>query len=291
MRVLQPLARRGVALLSHTAVEPWQVVVAHTLVGLLAAVLVSGSSPVGWLVAAVLLQLKSLLDNIDGGLARATNRVTELGRYLDTGLDLLVNVALFAALSRHGPPALAVVGLVVLTVVLSCDFVTERLYRSARAETRTAMPAAATGEGPAPRPAAVARPPAATPPPPAAAAAPQPGGDDSGLALRLFRGLYRAVLAPQDAALTRLDQRLFERASGRPAATATPADRRRWNDLFSTAALVNLGLSTQYVALGVCLVAGAPFAYVYLVLLQAVYVVVVQAIRVSRYAREAAGEQ
>src|SRR5690606_32562847 len=103
MRVLQPLARRGVALLSHTAVEPWQVVVAHTLIGLLAAVLVSGSSPVGWLVAAVLLQLKSLLDNIDGGLARATNRVTELGRYLDTGLDLLVNVALFAALSRHGP--------------------------------------------------------------------------------------------------------------------------------------------------------------------------------------------
>ena len=33
------------------------------------------------------------LDNIDGGLARATGRVTQMGRYLDTVLDTLVNAA------------------------------------------------------------------------------------------------------------------------------------------------------------------------------------------------------
>ena len=46
----------------------------------------------------VLLQLKTVLDNADGQLARASGRVTLTGRYLDTEADLVVNAALFAAL-------------------------------------------------------------------------------------------------------------------------------------------------------------------------------------------------
>ena len=42
------------------------------------------------LAAALLLQLKTVLDNADGQLARATGRVTALGRYLDSESDLLV---------------------------------------------------------------------------------------------------------------------------------------------------------------------------------------------------------
>ena len=268
MVVIQPLARRGVAALARTPVEPWQVVVAHSLLGLLAAFLIAGTSAAGWLVAAALLQVKSLLDNIDGGLARATGRVSELGRYLDTGLDLLVNVALFMALSRHGPAGLAVAALLVLTLVLSCDHVAEKLYHAARAGGANAKDEAGAGKA--------------------------SGGDDAphaprqrreSVPLLAFRGLYRLVLAPQDAALARLDARLFEVASGRPAASARTPERQRWNDLYSTAALVNLGLSSQYLLLGVCLVLATPFTYVYLVLLQAVYVGVVQWSRVIRYRR------
>ena len=63
--------------------------------------------------AALLLQLKTLLDNADGALARATGQVTLTGRYLDTIADLVVNAAVFAALghvtgqpvARRWPPS------------------------------------------------------------------------------------------------------------------------------------------------------------------------------------------
>ena len=53
-------------------------------------------------------QLKTLLDNADGQLARLTGSTSAFGRYLDSELDLLVNAALFAAAilaTRH--PAIA----------------------------------------------------------------------------------------------------------------------------------------------------------------------------------------
>lgn len=259
MRLIHPLTRRGVALLARTAVEPWQVVVAHAALGLAAAVLVAGSSSAGWLVAAVLLQLKTLLDNMDGGLARATDRVTELGRYLDTGLDFLVNIALFIALAWHGPPLLAGLALVVLTFVLSYDFNAEKLYCEAHLSEDDVRPAADSVRH-----------------------------DRQSPALRLFKSLYTSLFAPQDEAIVALDARLFKLASGRDYEVAQPVARREWANLFSTAALVNLGLSTQYVVLGVCLLAGAPYAYVYIVLLQGVYVVVVQLLRVRSYRRRAA---
>ena len=50
--------------------------------------------------AALLLQLKTVLDNADGQLARAAGKESVLGRYLDSESDLLVNAALFAALGH-----------------------------------------------------------------------------------------------------------------------------------------------------------------------------------------------
>ena len=93
--------------------------------------------------AAVLLQVKTVLDGADGQLARALDQVTVLGRYLDSESDLLVNAALFAALgSVTGKWWLAAIAFVVVTLVLSVDFDLELLYRRERGEPREARPAA-----------------------------------------------------------------------------------------------------------------------------------------------------
>lgn len=123
MRLVQPLAHRCVRALARTRVEPHHVVLAHSAVGLAGAWLLAGEGAGRLLAAAALLQVKTLLDNVDGGLARATGRVTLLGRYLDTLMDLLVNVALFAALTRHGPSWAAWTALVTLTLVLSTEYI------------------------------------------------------------------------------------------------------------------------------------------------------------------------
>ena len=60
-----------------------------------------------FLVAALLLQLKTVLDNADGQLARLSGRVTAFGRYLDSESDLVVNAAIFVALGTQIGPWLA----------------------------------------------------------------------------------------------------------------------------------------------------------------------------------------
>ncbi len=236
------------------------VVAAHALLGLAAAALLTQRGAAALVVAAVLLQLKTLLDNVDGGLARVSGRVTEAGRYLDTTADLLVNVALFAALTRHGPVVPAVLALLVLTFLLSLDFNLEGRYRELRA-------------------------------PPPASATPLPPGAPRWL-LHLPRALYRALLEPQDRWLRRLDSALFERAAGRAYETAPAALRFAWNDLFSTASVVNLGLSTQLAVLGALCLLGRPYLYVVAVFVALAYVLGVQGVRVvrlRRFAREERG--
>lgn len=259
MQVVHPLSAALVRRLALTRVEPWQVVVTHSVIGAVAALLLTSQAQAALVAAALLLQVKTVLDNADGGLARATGRVTELGRYLDTGLDLVVNVLLFLALSSHGPWQAAVVGLVVLTVVLSYDFNAEALYRDAHSEKT---------------PESVTR-------------TDQSVSQDAGVstALRVFRALYQAVLAPQDRAIRRLDAALFRTASGRDYAAAPLVERRAWSNLASTGALVNLGLSTQYVVLGLCAALGAPFVYVYVVIAQGIYLVAFQVMRVVTFQR------
>ena len=84
-----------------------------------------------------------MLDNADGQLARAAQRVSVLGRYLDSESDLLVNGALFIALAHvTGRPWLALASFVALTLVLGIDFNLERLYRRERGEEREARPQA-----------------------------------------------------------------------------------------------------------------------------------------------------
>ena len=122
----RPLAHIVVVALAPLRVPPPAVVLLAAGTGIGAAVELGR----GHLVAAALLvQLKTVLDNADGQLARLTGRTSAFGRYLDSECDLLVNAALFAAL---GSPW-ALPGFVLLTLILSTNFNLERLSRGAAA--------------------------------------------------------------------------------------------------------------------------------------------------------------
>lgn len=257
VRLLRPLASRGVALLKPTGVNPLALVGLHALLGFVAAILIAVGGQ-GYLVAAaLLLQIKTLLDNIDGGLARTTGQVTLMGRYFDTGMDFFVNVALFAAFCRYGPPVLSLSAFALLTFILSLDYNAERLYKLER------------------------RPPANDNAP---VGAPR-------LPYVFFKCLYDALLAPQDRFIGWLDRYGFQTLSGLGYERAPRELRLAWRDLFSTATLVNLGLSTQILLLGLCLVAGRPFWYVYGVFCQALYVLAVQILRCLRFCRHLKREE
>jgi phosphatidylglycerophosphate synthase len=135
--VFRPLAHLVVLALAPLRVPPPVVVLASTASGVAGAVALAR----GHLVAAALLvQLKTVLDNADGQLARLTNRVTVFGRYLDSECDLLVNAVLWSAVGwRTGRPLLAAAGFVALTAVLSINFNAERLARGAPAAWDTSV--------------------------------------------------------------------------------------------------------------------------------------------------------
>jgi len=130
--IFRPVAHPLVLVLARLRVPPPLVVVSAGAAGVSAAVELGRGS---LLAAALLVQLKTLLDNADGQLARFTGRTSAFGRYLDSEVDLLVNAALFAALGwTTGRPALALAGFLALTSVLSLNFNAERLSRTATAE-------------------------------------------------------------------------------------------------------------------------------------------------------------
>jgi archaetidylinositol phosphate synthase len=125
--VFRPLSDVFVPVLKRTKVPPPVVVLANAATGLVAALALGRGSLIA---AAILLQVKTLLDNTDGQLARASGRVTLAGRYLDTVADLVVNAALFVALGYvAGRPLVAAAAFVALALVLAVDFNVTELYR------------------------------------------------------------------------------------------------------------------------------------------------------------------
>jgi archaetidylinositol phosphate synthase len=142
--LFRPIAHLVVLVLLPFRVPPPAVVLAAGAAGLAAAVELARGHLIA---AALLLVLKTVLDNADGQLARASGRVSALGRHLDSESDLLVNAALFAALGyRAGRPLVAAAAFLVLTLVLSVNFNLRRLYLSERGEAAEAM-APAEGAG------------------------------------------------------------------------------------------------------------------------------------------------
>jgi len=228
-------------------VAPTIVVLLNGVAGVSAAVAIGADEPV---LGALVLQLKTLLDNTDGQLARATGRVTLVGRYLDTVSDLCVNVAVFLALAYlTGRPLLAAAALLALAVVLAVDFNVTELARKVYG--LAAQPPRASG----------------------------------GRVERLLGAVYTAVFAPQDRIIRAISEHRFEAAVGANLAPdLTSEARRAYFDPFTLAFLANLGLTTQLAVLGVCLVLGAPGLYLWLVIASFLVLVPLQ-VRRERHAR------
>jgi len=96
--VNRPISLRISRLLLHTPITPNQVSVAAAVIGAagVAGFLVPGSR--AWAIAgAVLLQVNSIVDGIDGELARTRLQESTFGAYLDSVLDEVLNTALLAA--------------------------------------------------------------------------------------------------------------------------------------------------------------------------------------------------
>ena len=130
--LFRPLAHAVVVPLAWVRVPPPAVVLLAAAVGITGAVELARGQ---FVVAALLVQLKTVLDNADGQLARLTGRTSAFGRYLDSEFDLLVNAALFAGLAwTTAQPAVALAGFIALTSVLSLNFNAERLCRRVPAE-------------------------------------------------------------------------------------------------------------------------------------------------------------
>ena len=224
--VFRPLADAVVPALVRARVPPPAVVLANAAAGLCAALAVARGE---FMLAALLLQLKTVLDNADGLLARTTGRVTLVGRYLDTEADLVVNAAVFAALGYAiGQPWLALVAFLALTTVLAVDFNISTLYQEAH------------GEG-----------------------APPPLTVSGGAAERALGHVYSVAFAPQDRIVRAFSTRRLERLLA--GASPTEPVARAYNDHLTTRVLANFGLSTQLAALGVCLALDMPATYLYLV--------------------------
>jgi phosphatidylglycerophosphate synthase len=125
--VFRPLAHLVVLALAPLRVPPPAVVLVSAAFGVAGAVELARGQLI---VAALLVQAKTVFDNADGQLARLTGRVTDFGRYLDSECDFLVDAALFAGLGSYtGRPFVAAIGFVALTAVLSINFNVERLAR------------------------------------------------------------------------------------------------------------------------------------------------------------------
>lgn len=127
-------------MLAPLRVPPPAVVLTAATTGAAAAISIATHHLVA---GAALLVVKTVLDNADGQLARATNQITVLGRYLDSESDLLVNAFVFTGLgvaTHH--PVLALISFFCVTLVLGVDFNMERLYRAELGEPFDPMPPA-----------------------------------------------------------------------------------------------------------------------------------------------------
>lgn len=93
----RPLAHFLVHKIIDTPISPIHITLLYTLVGFVAAYFIMIDTWLGF--AGILLILKSILDAMDGALARARNRPSRVGRFLDSDCDFVVSAAIFASIA------------------------------------------------------------------------------------------------------------------------------------------------------------------------------------------------
>jgi CDP-L-myo-inositol myo-inositolphosphotransferase len=140
-RVNGRLSRPITAALVDTAATPAQLTAAHALVGLVSAWLFAFGGEGALLAAGALFDAASILDGVDGELARARLVDSEAGAWLDTAGDALVYVAFAFALpwgyarfaAERGLPWAPCVGLVGAALPIGALVLIVGMAREARA--------------------------------------------------------------------------------------------------------------------------------------------------------------
>ncbi len=85
----------------NTTITPPQVTVVALVFGIAAAYFVAQVEYLYLCVGAIFIQIKNILDTVDGHLARARNTPSRIGRFLDSIIDFITNLALFIAIGLH----------------------------------------------------------------------------------------------------------------------------------------------------------------------------------------------
>lgn len=129
----RPISRPVARVLARTPVTPNQVTVVSTLIALLAGWLLVGGHNV-W--AGLAAHASSVVDGVDGDLARAAGRSSRFGAVFDAVLDRYADAAIFGAMTwwayRHeGYPAALLVGLAALTGAFAVSYTRARAEASA----------------------------------------------------------------------------------------------------------------------------------------------------------------
>ncbi|MCK4327302.1 MAG: CDP-alcohol phosphatidyltransferase family protein [Candidatus Diapherotrites archaeon] len=94
------------ALLAKTGITPNQFTMLSIPVVLAAAYFIYIRD---WPMALVLVVVSIIWDNFDGAIARATNRVTKFGSYLDYMIDKVVELTIYTAFALAGYPAESII--------------------------------------------------------------------------------------------------------------------------------------------------------------------------------------
>ena len=94
---LQPVAFRIVTLLLNTKIHPVHVTLCFFLTGIGAALLIYTGTYPALVIAAVMIQIKSILDAVDGQLARARKAPSRVGRFFDSAADIVISFLLIMA--------------------------------------------------------------------------------------------------------------------------------------------------------------------------------------------------
>ncbi len=111
-----------------TSISPIHITILATAAGTGAAALIAAGSRQDLIAAAFLVQIKNILDTLDGHLARARNRPSRIGGLLDSDTDFLTNLLLFLAvryrLAGHFPTTILIpmVSFAFFSSLIQCSY-------------------------------------------------------------------------------------------------------------------------------------------------------------------------
>lgn len=253
--IIRPLAHLCVFPLAKLGVNPIYLVLFHTLLGIYAGVLIYQNK---YIESAVLIFIKTILDAADGQLARATDQVSDLGRYLDSEGDFLVNFSLFIFIGIATQNILlSLVAFSIFTLFLSLDYNFEFAFQKSRLQEFRAKPKL---------------------------------NDENTKSTIFFRKIYEFIFGKQDYFIRKFIYSRFESIFNTYKNNKSKESAFIvYNDELSILILTNLGLAEQMLILIALLLLGIPEVFIYICfiyLLIAIFLQLFREIRLRNFLSE-----